>query len=190
VLTIRHGDPLAEQFASFGPGSRIMAPWVLLHNPGGVAIGSNVEIRTRLCIEALAPPGEVVLEIGDGTIIGHGTRFVATNGIVIEPMCGIGHGVTIGDSTHDWEKAEPGAPPWETPLILGPPLRIERGAWIGNLSTLVGGITIGARSIIAPSSVVTRDVPPDTMVSGNPARRVPYPRPGEEDGRAPESAPE
>ena len=48
--------------------------------------------------------------------------------------------------------------------------RVERGASIGSSATLLCGITVGARAIVGAGSVVTRDVPPDTIVAGNPAR--------------------
>lgn len=176
ALTIRAGDPFARRFAAFGAGSSIVAPRLLLLNPGGIALGERVEIRSHVCIEALGPPGKVLIEIGSGSIIGHYVRFVSVNGIVLEERCGIGHAVTITDSIHDWESAPEGTPPWDTGFVLGRPLRIETGAWIGNNSVVAGSLTIGARAIVAPNSVVTRDVPADTLVSGNPARRVPYPR--------------
>jgi acetyltransferase-like isoleucine patch superfamily enzyme len=175
TLEIRAGDPLALRFAEFGAGSVVAPPRVALINPGSVAIGTNVEIRSHICIEALAPRGHVVLRLGDGVVIGHYARLVALNGIEIGRNCGIGHGATVADSIHDWPRIFEGQPPAETPIRSGPPLRIEEGAWIGNDCAVLGGITIGARAIIAPSSVVTRDVPPQTMVSGNPGRRVPYP---------------
>jgi acetyltransferase-like isoleucine patch superfamily enzyme len=106
-------------------------------------------------------------------VIGHYVRFVATNGIELEELCGIGHGVTVADSVHDWRSVGPDEPPWRSPFVPGQPLRIESGAWIGNDSLILGSITIGRRAIVAPHSVVTRDVPADTMVSGNPSRRVP-----------------
>ena len=173
-LEIRPGDALARQFAEFGLSSEIGYPQVALINPGGVAIGSGVKIRSYLCIEALAPPGTIVLHVGDRVHVGYNTRFVAVNGIYIEEECGIGHGCTISDTVHDWPQIFEGAPPAETPPRPGPPLRIERGAWIGNNCLIAGGFTIGEHAIVAPNSVVTRDVPPKTMVSGNPARRVPY----------------
>jgi acetyltransferase-like isoleucine patch superfamily enzyme len=176
ALTIRAGDPLAARFASFGAGSYIAFPRVLLSNPGAVEIGENVEIRSYLCIEAYGPPGKILLRIGSGSIIGHFVRFVAVNGIYLAERCGIGHNVTVTDSTHDWQTAADGEAPWDTPLAVGEPLRIETGAWIGNNSVIAGGLTIGARAIVAPNSVVTRSVPADTLVSGNPARRVPFPR--------------
>lgn len=176
ALTIRPGDPLAARFAAFGQGSRIAYPRVLLENPGLVEIGDDVEIRSYLCIEAFGPPGKTLLKIGSGSIIGHFVRFVALNGIELAERVGIGHNCTITDSIHDWQTAAEGTPPWDTPIAVGDPLRIETGAWIGNNSVVSGGLTIGARAIVAPNSVVTRSIPADTLVSGNPARRVPFPR--------------
>jgi acetyltransferase-like isoleucine patch superfamily enzyme len=179
ALEIRAGDPLAGRFAEFGPGSVVEAPRVALINPGGVAIGADVIIRSYLCIEALSPPGTVVLRLGDRVNVGHNVRFVAWNGIEIAEDAGIGHGCTIADTIHDWSQVLDGRPPAESAFLPGPPLRIERGAWIGNNCVVNGGITIGERAIVAPNSVVTRDVPPQTMVSGNPGRRVPLEHPSE-----------
>jgi acetyltransferase-like isoleucine patch superfamily enzyme len=175
-LAIGYGDPLAGRFAEFGRGSRIASPRVALINPASVAIGADVQIRSGVCIEAYMPPGQVALRIGDRVVVGHNVRFVAWNGIQIAEDCGIGHGVTIADTIHDWTEVMDGVPATRSSFVVGPPLRIERGAWIGNGCGLYRGITIGERAIVAPGSVVTRDVPPETMVSGNPARRVPYPR--------------
>jgi acetyltransferase-like isoleucine patch superfamily enzyme len=177
ALEIRHGDPLARRFAEFGEGSVVQAPRVALINPSGVAIGAGVILRSYLCIEALSPPGTVVLRLGDRVHVGHNVRFVAWNGIEIAEDAGIGHGSTIADTIHDWSEVLDGKPPAESSFMPGPPLRIEAGAWIGNNCVVNGGITIGERAIVAPNSVVTRDVPPETMVSGNPGRRVPLARP-------------
>lgn len=177
IRTIRAGDALAERFAEFGRDSVILPPPVAIINPASVAIGSGVYIRSYLCIEAFAPPDRVVLRIGDRVNIGHNVRFVATNGIEIAEDAGIGHGSTVADTIHDPEEVLKGIPAAQTSFLSGPPLRIERGAWIGNNCVLNRGITIGERAIIAPNSVVTRDVPPETMVSGNPGRRVPLAKP-------------
>ena len=175
VMEIRSGDPLAARFASFGARSRIAAPRVALINPGGVAIGDDVEIMSLLCIEALAPPGRVVLRVGNRVVIGHHVRFVALNGIELVDDCGVGHGSTVSDTVHDWRELDARGMQ-RTPLKLGPPLRIESGAMVGTGCFVTGGLTIGARSVVGANSVVTRDVPPDTLVSGNPARRIPYPK--------------
>jgi len=176
TLAIEAGDPLAGRFAEFGEGSRIATPRVALINPELVAIGRDVEIRSGVCIEAYAPAGTVALRLADRVVVGHNVRFVAVNGIEIGEDCGIGHGTTIADTIHDWTEVLDGVPASRSQFVEGPPLRIERGAWIGNNCQLYRGITVGERAIVAPGSVVTRDVPPETMVSGNPGRRVPYPR--------------
>ena len=50
------------------------------------------------------------------------------------------------------------------------PIRIGNDVWIGGGAIVLPGVTIGDRSVIAAGSVVTRDVPPDMLVAGNPAR--------------------
>ncbi len=50
------------------------------------------------------------------------------------------------------------------------PIRIGNDVWIGGGAIVLPGVTIGDRSVVAAGSVVTRDVPPDTLVAGNPAR--------------------
>jgi maltose O-acetyltransferase len=52
------------------------------------------------------------------------------------------------------------------------PIAIEDGAWIGAGAIVLGGVTIGTRSIVAAGSVVTHDVPPFTVVAGNPAKPI------------------
>ena len=50
------------------------------------------------------------------------------------------------------------------------PTLVKKGASIGSSVTLLCGVTVGERAIIGAGSVVTKDVPPDTIVAGNPAR--------------------
>ena len=52
------------------------------------------------------------------------------------------------------------------------PVVIEDDAWVGYRATILKGTTVGARSIVAAESVVTRDVPPDCVVGGNPAKII------------------
>ncbi len=52
------------------------------------------------------------------------------------------------------------------------PITIEDGVWVGAAAVILPGVTIGRRSIIGAGSVVTRDVPPFTIVAGNPARAI------------------
>jgi acetyltransferase-like isoleucine patch superfamily enzyme len=52
------------------------------------------------------------------------------------------------------------------------PVSIEDDAWIGAAAIVLRGVTIGRGAVIAAGSVVTSDVPPMTIVAGNPARRI------------------
>ena len=170
VMEIRDGDAAAAAFASFGAGSRIEHPHRLSGNVKAVAVGADTYIRSGLRVEALAPPGAVVITIGDHCQLGHDVRLVAVNGIKVADGVGIGHGSTVADTIHDYKSVGDEEQPWQAALKVGRPLVIEEGAWVGNNCVITGGITIGAGAIIGANSVVSRDVPPDSIVTGNPAK--------------------
>jgi maltose O-acetyltransferase len=52
------------------------------------------------------------------------------------------------------------------------PIVVEDEVWIGGGATILAGVTIGTQAIVGAASVVTKDVPPRTLVVGNPARVV------------------
>lgn len=56
------------------------------------------------------------------------------------------------------------------------PIVLEKRSWIGSHATILPGVTIGENSIVGAGSVVTRDVPPNTIVAGNPAKFRTYGR--------------
>ncbi|WP_197716628.1 DapH/DapD/GlmU-related protein [Methylocaldum marinum] len=58
-------------------------------------------------------------------------------------------------------------------FVVAKPIVIERNVWIAAGATVIGGVTIGENSVVAAGSVVTKDVPPNTLVGGNPARVIP-----------------
>lgn len=168
ILSVRHGDPLAQRFAEFGVGAGIVYPYRDLGNVASVAIGQRTLIRPGLLLEALAPPGTVIIRIGDGCHLSSNIRIVAVNGVILEDGVAVADGVFLADTIHDYRSVASDAPPWSAELRLGDQLRIRRGAWIGTNCVITGGIEIGERAIIAPCSVVTRDVPADSLVVGNP----------------------
>ncbi len=170
ALCIRSGDPLAASFGGFGRNSCIEWPRLGIPNPGGVAIGDDVYIRANVCFEAIAAPGDVIIELGSNIHVGYGVRFVAVNGITLEDETAIGHGATLADTVHTFRDADGDAGHWQAPLRVGDPLRLARGAWVGNNCVVTGGLTIGEAAVTAPNSVITRNVPPETVVGGNPAK--------------------
>jgi acetyltransferase-like isoleucine patch superfamily enzyme len=66
----------------------------------------------------------------------------------------------------------PVAPSQRRASLIGKPIVIGRNVWIAAGATIIGGVTVGDDSVVAAGSVVTRDVPPDTLVGGNPARVI------------------
>lgn len=61
---------------------------------------------------------------------------------------------------------------WAWHHAASAPIVIEDNVWIGQYSSILKGVTIGKGSIVATRAVVTKDVPPYTIVAGNPAREV------------------
>ena|SRR3984957_3991304 len=90
-------------------------------------------------------------------------------GVVLEDEVFVGHNVTFTNDRYPRSTSGEGKLQTEADWPCEP-TRVQRGASIGSGATLLCGITIGARAVIGAGSVVTRDVPPDAIVAGNPAR--------------------
>jgi acetyltransferase-like isoleucine patch superfamily enzyme len=95
-------------------------------------------------------------------------------GVTLEDEVFVGHGVMFGNDR--WPRAV-GADgkvvaegDWEYQ-----PTRVKKGASIGSGSAILGGIVIGENAMVGAGSVVTKDVPPNVTVAGNPARPLNHP---------------
>jgi len=90
-------------------------------------------------------------------------------GVTIEDHVFIGHGVTFINDSYPRATTPPGdlqtGNDWAVERTL-----VKKGASIGSGATILSNVTIGERAIVGAGSVVTRDVPADTIVAGNPAR--------------------
>jgi maltose O-acetyltransferase len=87
--------------------------------------------------------------------------------ITIGDNVSIGHQVMILTTSHKMGSAQRRAG-----ALTTLPVTIEEGAWIGARSTILPGVTIGAGSIISAGAVVNKNVPPNTVAAGSPARVV------------------
>jgi len=90
-------------------------------------------------------------------------------GVTLEDNVFIGHGVTFINDSYPRATTMEGALQTEKDWRVERTL-IKRGASIGSGSTILANVVIGENAIVGAGSVVTRDVPPNTIVAGNPAR--------------------
>ena len=105
------------------------------------------------------------IRVGKNVFINARCKFQDQGGIRIGDNCLIGHNVTLATLNHDFN-------PNNRAAIYPKPVRIGNNVWIGSDSTILPGITIGDGAIIGAGSVVTKDVPANTIVAGNPARKM------------------
>jgi len=108
------------------------------------------------------------LSIGEGSYINRGTFLDAVESLTIGRHVAIGPGCYITDHDHG---LDPSRPPLAQQMIAAP-TRIEDWVWIGANAVILKGVTIGQRTIIGAGSVVTRDLPPNVIAVGVPARVV------------------
>lgn len=169
-MTITAKSRESRDFGAFGAGSTIGEPMLGLVNPSGVRIGSDVDIGAYAFLEALSAPGDVVIEVGDGTYIGPFLRLTAVGGVTIGSKVLIADRVYLSDSGHVYEDVT--RPIRGQGLRTGRRLVIEDGAWVGVGAAIVGNVRIGRNAVVGANAVVTRDVDDFTVVAGNPARVV------------------
>jgi acetyltransferase-like isoleucine patch superfamily enzyme len=103
------------------------------------------------------------IRIGDRCFINCGTVIIAVDEIVIGDDVALANEVYVMDSNSHGVEGRP---------HVEAPVRIGDGTWVGNRAMILPGVTIGKRVLVAAGAVVTRDVPDEVMVAGNPARVV------------------
>ena len=118
-------------------------------------IGKNCKIDAYVYIEE-------GVEIGDNCKI-RPFVFIPT-GVIIEDNVFIGPNVTFTNDKYPRVRGE-----WR---LL--PIRVKRGASIGANSIIIAGVTIGENALVGAGSIVTKDVPSNAVVAGNPARIIRY----------------
>lgn len=122
------------------------------------AMGEGSRVSTPLT--AIRPH---CVEIGKNVVIMPGCLMMAAGGIKICDGALIAANVQLISNNHDL---------YERQVITCRPVCIGKNAWIGAGATILPGVTIGENAVVGAASVVTKDVAPDTIVAGNPAKFI------------------
>jgi len=130
--------------------------------------GFNVHLTARI-VSSVQIWGQMPLYIGKETFIGHDVMIIGSDAkIHIGNYVDIAPRVCLVSGSHyiDVEGQRIAGQGYSLPIF------IEDGVWIGAGSTIIGGVTIGQKSIIGAGSVVIKDIPPFTIAIGNPCHPI------------------
>jgi acetyltransferase-like isoleucine patch superfamily enzyme len=144
-------DRRAEVYCRRGLGHMELGRWVW--------IGAGNALR---CHEGFFRVGDKVVFGGSNTINGYLDIDVGDD-------CIFADRIYVTDFDHVY--ADPGVPIRRQGIVKSP-VRIEDDCWIGEKATILRGVTVGRGSVVGSQTVVTRDVPPMSVVVGNPGRVV------------------
>lgn len=105
------------------------------------------------------------IKIGKDVFVNSGCCFQDQGGVTLGDGCLVGHNVVFATLDHDKCPSKRGD-------MTAAPIVVGKDVWIGAHATILKGVTIGDGAIVAAGAVVTRDVPPNTIAAGVPARVV------------------
>ncbi|MBS1513765.1 MAG: N-acetyltransferase [Bacteroidetes bacterium] len=115
------------------------------------------------------------VEVQKNSLIGKNCKISShtfiCEGVEIEDNVFIGHNVTFINDRYPRAVNEDGSLKTEADWKLEKTY-VKKGASIGSSSTILCGITIGENAVVGAGSIVTKDVKPDTIVAGNPAKQI------------------
>ncbi|MFF3892822.1 sugar O-acetyltransferase [Streptomyces sp. NPDC001812] len=126
------------------------------------AVGEQAHVRPPLYVDYGSN-----ITIGARTFVNYNLTALDVAAIVIGEDCQIGPGVQLLTPTHPLEPQ-----PRRDKLEAAQPITIGDNVWIGGGAIVLPGVTIGDNSVIGAGSVVTKDVPPNVVAVGSPARPV------------------
>ena len=105
------------------------------------------------------------ITVGKGVFINTGCHFLDQGGITLGDGTFLGSNVVLATVNHDFD-------PENRRTVHPAPIITGKNVWIGSSVTVVPGVYIGDGAIVAAGAVVTKDVPPNTIVAGVPARVI------------------
>lgn len=128
-----------------------------------IEAGASILMGQYIQMAGIRSSGKKVV-IGADSVINHRCLLYTTGGLIIGKHVSISSGVWLVTGSHDIN--DPQFPATFRPIV------IEDYVWIGMRATILAGLTIGQGSVIMAGAVVTKDVPPYSIVGGVPARVI------------------
>jgi acetyltransferase-like isoleucine patch superfamily enzyme len=170
-----HGYAVGKVYQGTGAGTTVGAGTVIRSGAivyAGTRIGSETVLGHHTLLRSFVTVGDRV-QLGHNLVVERETRIGSdvrcspgshiTSSCVLADHVFLGAGVrTINDSYLIWRD------PQREPQLLAP--HFERGAKVGSGAVILAGVTVGEDALVGAGSVVTRDVPPQAVVYGVPAR--------------------
>jgi len=136
-----------------------------IYNRGEIRIGDRLQLMSQTVPSELAAHPGGRIEIGDRVFINYGASISAHLLVRIGDRCQIGSYANFMDN--DYHQVEDRSRPGDSaPIVLEP------NVWLGVRVVVLKGVTIGENAVVGAGSVVTRDIPPNCLAAGVPARVV------------------
>ena len=173
VKDVFYSQWITHEFAVCG-SNNYFGGFSKLIGPKHISLGSQLYIGKDIVWEVYDNyRGQVFapqLSFGDGCSFGDGGHISCINRISIGNGVRIGRKVFITDNSHgNTDLALLDTPANLRPLYSKGPVTIEDNVWIGEMTCILPGVSIGKGSIIGANSVVTKDIPAYCLAAGNPA---------------------
>lgn len=144
VFKLNHTEPFTEEY------------FKLLNELFEGKLGKNSNISAPFQIDMAKN-----MKIGNHVFINHNFIAMTRGKIIIEDDVMIAPGVSILTANHDLKDHQ---------ILKCKQVHIKKNAWIGAKAIILPGITVGENAVVAAGAVVTKDVLPNTVVGGNPAK--------------------
>ncbi len=162
---------IRPQFAKLGEGYHFIRPWNVEIFGSPIEVGKYTHIvcaadkKIKFVIWSESK-GNGNISIGDYCLVSPGVRITSATSIKIGNNCMLANGVYISDA--DWHGI------YDRLQTVGEsaPVELKENVWIGDSAIVCKGVTIGENSVVGAGSVVAKDIPPNSIAVGNPAKVV------------------
>jgi acetyltransferase-like isoleucine patch superfamily enzyme len=162
-----------QEFARFGAGAGFQPPVTLIGRER-ISIGDGTFFHSGAWLSVVAEHHgrtyDPRLTIGDRCVFARDVWISCVGDITIGDEVMVGDRVLITDTYHEYEN--PDVSIVRQPMAPPKPVHIGDGVLLNTGCVITAGVTIGPRAFIAANAVVTKDVPANTVVVGNPGRAI------------------